>query len=418
MRIVKKLIQEEEIMKYVNIVMAAYPGAVEASQQTKERLQSVFTHNMSNEPTINYYGLWEDNNLLGCMRIHDFEMNLFSKIIPIGGVGQVAVDLLHKKERVAKDLIDYFYQLFLQKNVHIVALYPFRPDFYKKMGFGYGPTMHQYLIEPSSFPKGPIKQHLKYLNVQHQQQLAACYNRIARKKHGMFVKTASELTAIFNNPQNYIIAVDKDGLIEGYIVFSFKKQSDTNFMLNNIVIKEFLYETPEALLELSTFLNSQADQVHRIEWNTQDDNIHFFLGDVRNGSNHLIPSVYHASSIAGIGLMYRIINVKGFFQELKAHPVNNSDLTVKLTVSDSLLAENNQSFMLKVVDGYLELPESDSYDVEMLIDIAELSSLMMGVVTMQELFMLGKVKISDNEYLLALHKLFYVYEKPTCVTAF
>lgn len=164
MRIVKKLMQEEEIIKYVNIVMAAYPGVVEASQQTKERLRSVFTHNMSNEPSINYYGLWEDNDLLGCMRVHDFEMNFFSKIIPVGGVGQVAVDLLHKKERVAKELIDYFYQIFLQKNVHIVALYPFRPDFYKKMGFGYGPTMHQYLIEPSSFPKGPTKQHLKYLN--------------------------------------------------------------------------------------------------------------------------------------------------------------------------------------------------------------------------------------------------------------
>ncbi|MDD1501353.1 hypothetical protein PVA17_00990 [Lysinibacillus sp. CNPSo 3705] len=29
-----------------------------------------------------------------------------------------------------------------------------------------------------------------------------------------------------------------------------------------------MYETPEALLEFSTFLNSQVDQVNRIEWNT------------------------------------------------------------------------------------------------------------------------------------------------------
>jgi predicted acetyltransferase len=418
MRSVKKLLQEDEILKYVNIVIGAYPGVVEASQQTTERLISVFKHNLSNEPSINYYGLWEDKDLLGCMRIHDFEMNLFSKIIPIGGVGQVAVDLLHKKERVAKELIDHFYNIFLEKDVHIVALYPFRPDFYKKMGFGYGPQMYQYLIEPSSFPKGPTKQHIKYVSEQDQQQVADCYNRIALKKHGMFIKTQSELTAIFKNKQNYIIAVEKDDYIEGYVVFSFKKQSETNFMLNNMVIKEFIYETPEALLELSTFFNSQADQINRIEWNTQDDNIHFFLGDVRNGSNHLIPSVYHANAVVGIGLMYRIINVRGFFQELKTHNFNNSNMTVKLTVSDSLLAENNQTIILQAVDGYIEMIENESYDVEMIIDIAELSSLMMGVVTVQDLFTLGKVKISDSQHLQALHKLFFVFEKPMCLTAF
>ncbi|MFJ7408562.1 MULTISPECIES: enhanced intracellular survival protein Eis [unclassified Lysinibacillus] len=418
MRIVKKLLQEDDILKYVNIVIGAYPGVVEASPQTTERLISVFKHNLSNEPSINYYGLWEDNDLLGCMRIHDFEMNLFSKIIPIGGVGQVAVDLLHKKERIAKELIEYFYKIFLEKEVHIVALYPFRPDFYKKMGFGYGPKMYQYLVEPSSFPKGPTKQHIKYVSEQDQQQVADCYNRIALKKHGMFFKTQSELTAIFKNKQNYIIAVEKDDYIEGYVVFSFKKQSETNFMLNNLVIKEFIYETPEALLELSTFLNSQADQINRIEWNTQDDNIHFFLGDVRNGSNHLIPSVFHANAVVGIGLMYRIINVRGFFQELKTHNFNNSNLTVKLTVTDSLLAENNQNIILQAVDGYIEMIENESYDVEMIIDIAELSSLMMGVVTVQDLFMLGKVKISDSQHLQALYKLFFVLEKPMCLTAF
>ncbi|WP_235616401.1 hypothetical protein [Lysinibacillus parviboronicapiens] len=97
-------------------------------------------------------------------------------------------------------------------------------------------------------------------------------------------------------------------------------------MLNNLIIKKLIYETPEALLELSTFLNSQADQVNRIEWNTQDNNIHSFLGDTRNGTGHLIPNVYHASSVAGIGLMYRIINVIGFFEELKTHNCNDEGI--------------------------------------------------------------------------------------------
>ncbi|KOS61139.1 GNAT family N-acetyltransferase [Lysinibacillus sp. FJAT-14222] len=418
MRVVEKLMREEDFIHFVDIVVGAYPGRMGGLQPTKEQLKALFMHNQKKDASIHYYGLWEDNKLVGGMRLHDFEMNLFSKLIPIGGVGLVAVDLLHKKEKVAKELIDYFLKNFLEKNVHFVALYPFRPDFYKKMGFGYGPKMHQYLVEPSSFPKGPTKKHLTYLTAQDQHKIADCYKRVAAKKHGMLTKTESELSSIFKNPQNYIIAVEEEDMIQGYMVFSFIKQSETNFLLNNLVIKEWIYETPEALLEFSAFLNSQADQVNRIEWNTQEENIHFFLGDVRNGTDHLIPSVYHASAISGVGLMYRIINVRGFFKELTTRNFNGQTLTFKLTVNDSLLSENNQQIVIEAIDGNIKILDSNNYDVEMVINIAELSSLVMGVVTVQELFMLSMVKISDEQYVQVLHQLFFVLDKPTCITAF
>ncbi|MFJ3389058.1 enhanced intracellular survival protein Eis [Lysinibacillus sp. NPDC086135] len=418
MKVVEKLLKEEDFIHFVDIVVGAYPGRMSSLQPTKEQLKALFMHNQNNDKAIHYYGLWEDNKLIGGMRLHDFEMNLFSKMIPIGGVGLVAVNLLRKKEKVAKELIDHFFKVFLEKNVHFVALYPFRPDFYKKMDFGYGPKMHQYSVEPSSFPKGATKKHLTFLTAQDQHKLADCYRRVALRKHGMFLKTESELASIFNNPQNYIIAVEKGDSIQGYMVFSFNKQSETNFLLNNLVIKEWIYETPEALLEFSTFLNSQVDQVNRIEWNTQEENIHFFLGDIRNGTNHLIPSVYHASAVSGVGLMYRIINVRGFFEELTTHNFNGQTLTFKLTVKDSLLAENNQQIVIEAIDGNIKISTSTNYDVEMVIDIAELSSLVIGVVTVQELFMLNKVKISDGQYVQSLHHFFFVLDKPTCITAF
>lgn len=418
MRVVEKLLKEQDFVAFVNIVVGAYPGRLNGTQTTKEQLKKLFMQNQSNDESLHYYGLWEKDKLIGGMRLHDFQMNLFSKMLPIGGVGLVAVDLLHKKEKAAKELIQHFFNIFLDKNIHFVALYPFRPDFYKKMGFGYGPKIYQYLVEPSSFPKGPTKKHLKYLTVEDQQQLVECYNRVVAKKHGMFLKTQSELSFIFNNPDHYVIAMEQEGTVQGYIVFSFNKQSESNFMLNNLVIKEWIYETPEALLELSTFLNSQADQVNRIEWNTQEENVHFFLGDVRNGTNHLIPSVYHANVVSGVGLMYRIINVKGFFDELITRNFNGVTLTFKLNVMDSLLAKNNQQLIVEAVNGTIKMKESDSYDVEVTIDVAELSSLIMGVVTVQELFMLSRILISDIQYLQALQQFFYVFEKPTCISAF
>ena len=160
----RKLVGEQEFTKFVDIVSKAYPGVMGNSVQEKDRLKEFYMNKQEHDQAIEYYGLFRDEKLIGGMRVHYYEMNLYSKMIPIGGVGLVAVDLLHKKECVAKELIDRFLQIFLENNVHFVALYPFRPDLYKKMGFGYGPKIYQYIVEPSSFPKGQSKLHLVYLD--------------------------------------------------------------------------------------------------------------------------------------------------------------------------------------------------------------------------------------------------------------
>ena len=132
------------------------------------------------------------------MRIHYYEMNLYNKIIKVGGVGLVAVDLLHKKERAAKGLMEYFLKMFREKNSAFVALYPFRPDFYKKMGFGYGPTIYQYALQPNAFPKGQTKEHLLYASIEELPKIKACYNRYVEKTHGMMYKTDFECRRFLN----------------------------------------------------------------------------------------------------------------------------------------------------------------------------------------------------------------------------
>ena len=170
------------------------------------------------------------------------------------------------------------------------------------------------------------------------------------------------MQTFFKQVENRVVAFQKDEQILGYIVFSFKKQSETNFLLNNLVIKEFIYETPEALLELSTFLNSQADQIQRIEWNTHDDNIRFFLADARNSSTSLIPSVYHPSATAGIGLMYRIIHLEKFIQDLQGKRTSSSGVKWQLNVTDTFFRENNVQIILHSENGVLTVSENAEYD--------------------------------------------------------
>lgn len=415
--IIRKL-ETQEIPSFVDIAVNAYPGTMQNTPDVKERLTAMLTTLQEKEKTIEFYGVFRDSKLVGGMRIHYFEMNLYSRIIEVGGVGLVAVDLLHKKEKIAKDLIRYFIEHFVKRNVSLVALYPFRPDFYKKMGFGYGVKINHYQIEPSSFPARGSKEGLIFLDQTDKSIIKDCYNQYAKSTHGMMLKTDYDVDVMFKNPEHRLVGYFNGDVLEGYLMFSFKKMSETNFVHNHIVIKEMIYQNPTALSKLSTFLNSQKDQISRIELTTPDDKIEFFIEDPRNGTNHLIPSVYHESNTAGVGLMYRIVNIERFIEGLDESQFNHETINLAINIIDSFVEENNKRVVITFNEGKAVVSQQKEAEVEMTIEISDLSSLLMGAINFQKLFQYGRVKLNDVNYYQKLVTLFSNRPKPVCMTAF
>lgn len=354
------------------------------------------------------------------MRIHYFTMNLYGSMVAAGGVGLVAVDLLHKKEKIAKEMIDYFISYFKENGASIVLLYPFRPDFYKQMGFGYGTKMNHYNIEPSSFPKVLKKAGLTFLNASHKELIMNCVNKYAKANHGMILKTENDVEVMFKNPDHKIVGFIENDILQGYLLFTFKNVSRDNFLINHLIIKEFIYESPQALAQLCGFLNSQADQFDRIVLNTQDDDIEYLISDPRNGSNHLIPSVYHETKTSGIGLMYKIINIEAFFKQLPSSHFSDLTCEISLIIHDTFQSNQPQKWLLSLEKGGLSIEENDQHEteIEMELDIADFSSLAMGTIDIHKLFQYGKVKISKPEYVTIIKKLFNHVQKPICTTSF
>ena len=405
----------DEIPLFADIAINAYPGTTQNTKEFRERFINNLINIQENEDSIDFFGLFQNNKLVGGMRIHYYKMNLFQKIADVGGVGLVAVDLMHKKEKVAKDLICYFIDFFREKNVSMVSLYPFRPDFYKKMGFGHGVKMNQYKIEASCLPKADSKEGVRFLDESDKDRILDCYTQYVLSKHGMFFKTDYELNNLFKNPDHKIVGYFNGSHLEGYIVFVFEKGE--HFLINHLVVKEFIYENPTVLLKLCGFLQSQGDQIQRVIINTQDDSLEFLVDDARNGTNHLIPSVYHETNTSGTGIMYRVVNIRKFLGDLRGFDFNNQICTFKLNVIDSLLMKT-ESFIINVEGGNLIIDGQDKYDFEITMDSAEFSSMFMGVIDPVRLYQYEKLQISDPSYLGKLHALFKNHEKPFCVTAF
>ncbi len=412
-------LEKDEILSFARIAVNAYPGFKISSEEDIQKYAARLQRHAEVDPRVDYFGLFRSGSLMGgfCMFDH-FRMNLLGTTVKAGGIGNLAVDLVHKKEKVARDIMLATLKRFREKGVNVVTLYPFRPDFYRKMGFGYGTTIKRYSIRPADLPHHATKEHVTFLTRDDVEEMHACYTRYFARTNGMMERPAPEMATVFDNPAVKVVGCKREGKVSAYMYFAFKQDTHGRFLMNDIVVRELVYDVKEDLAEIMTFLHSQADQIRKVVIDTQDEYFHFFPVDPRDGSDDMIPSVYHVTSTEGVGLMYKVVDVKGVFGALKDHSFGGETCRVKFTIVDSFQPENSGSVVVHFVGGLPALKgEGEGWDVEVKMDVAEFSSLLVGAVDFTSLHNYSLACISGEEYLGVIDRLFRT-PKPVCLTAF
>src|SRR5262249_43384714 len=100
-------IPEQDYDALATILTNAYPTFNLTTPEARERFKQR-TAARASDLTQRLYGLYRDDALHGSMIIHSYTMNVRGSMLQARGVGMVAVDLAHKKEHVARDLIRFF----------------------------------------------------------------------------------------------------------------------------------------------------------------------------------------------------------------------------------------------------------------------------------------------------------------------
>ena len=408
------LMENGNFHEMARIQIEAYPSALSnaTAEQYAERLAE--THN---RPNVNYYGAYKGDKLVGGFSIWDFELNFRQNMIKAGGVGGIAVDLGHKKEKIAREIMRFFHNHLRKNGMNMAMLYPFDSSFYKRMGYGFGTFLHQFRLKPQDLMNGDSKAHIRRLTVDDAQILADFYNTCAKSTHGFTTKSVDDFTRNLKAPANKIFAYVDNG-VRGYISFQFKKGSDNSWLVTDMFVSEMLFSSPEVFMELMAFVKSQGDQVRYVIFNTQDEGLVNTVSDPRNYSENILFSCYQEVSKAGLGIMYRICDIEAFFNNTGECQFGNLDLTLQVNISDSFVPDNNRSFMLQFCGGLCKVETDVAPDVELSIDIAEFSALVVGSVNLKSLVKYGKARLSDDSYLEILSRNLSLDEKPICLTHF
>ena len=392
MNTVVKKMPKRDLGDFWEIVVLA--GSEGYYPQRKEGRVKWFTEISKECPGLDYYGAYRDDVLLGGMVIGDYTMNLRGAVIPLSGVGMVHTDMLHKKEKICKEMMAFFLQHNREKDVHLLYLSPFRPDFYKQMGFGYGSTAYDYRIPPASFPNTGAKEKLSYLPDKERTGFLDCYGRVMRKTHGMISRNVFFTEEQLGGGKRAVV-YKEEGVITGVLVFSFGDEKE-------MVIHEWFCEDARAFRAFCSFLHTQSDQFHRILFTSADEYLYYALRDPTDGLRDL------ETCRCRVDNMFRVVDAAGLFRDLRDVNFGGANLILNLRVRDDFFAPNNGVTCIRFENGYPRVMEQQARaDLEITLDVADFSSLMVGAVNPSALFRLGLLELSDTGKLKLLDTMFH-----------
>ncbi len=410
-------VHDGELEEFARITREAFPGMKVVSQDDRDRMLERLGR-VIREPGVHFFAAFDGEQMAGVIRCYDFSMKLRDRRVLVGGLGGVAVDLRYKKEHIAADMVRHYLAYYQQKQAALVALYPFRPDFYHRMGFGHGVKMNRYSFRPDALPAAGPKARLDYLTAGDQAAIAACYDRFMARTNGLIEPLPFMLEQQLANPENYVVGYWRDETLRGYAQFRFQSAEDHNWLLNNIELRTLVYDDPAALAALLSFFRTQADQVGHIIYETQDDAFHFLLADPRNGTGHLLAGLWHETNTQGTGIMYRVIDVARLFEQLAGYDFGGVTCRLELTLTDSFLPENARTYWLDFAGGMARLGEPGAADVAVAMDIADFSSLVVGAIDFARLYDYGRATLSDATQAPLVSRLFRAESPPWCLTSF
>jgi predicted acetyltransferase len=414
-----RTLTEDDLEEAIRISTEAYPGNPRFTPTARLAERERLVEQME-RPGQSLWGLERDEKLLGIMKLYDFTMNFGGTPVPVGGLGGVAVDLLHKKEKVARDMIDFYLRHYRQRGTYWAALYPFRPDFYRRMGFGWGTKSNSYEIRPVGFPGRGDKSRLRFLTEEDAPAVAACYQRAYERTHGYFARRpdAYHFQRLFDDATTHLVGVfDKEDM-KAYLAYTFERVEGASFLHNDLQVVEFIYDTPAALHAILTFFRSQLDQIQRIRWSTQDENLHYLLLDPRNRSQEMVRIISHPSNVQATGIMYRVLDVGGALEQLQARDFSGETMTLGIVVHDSFVRENTGRTVIRFEDGQPHVDNEATPEITIEMEIGDFSSLLVGSISFRGLWGYGLAGIDDPSAVPRIDALFRQPQKPQCVTGF
>ncbi|WP_436901364.1 GNAT family N-acetyltransferase [Halovenus halobia] len=327
------------------------------------------------------YGLYENDELRSTCKLYDLTAWLRTGYEQIGGLGAVATPPEDRNQGYVRALAREALAAFEERGAALVTLWPFSTEFYAQFGWTVADYRAHYECSPDLLPRADTAGQMRGVEAPDWAQLQS-----AERAHSEGLALSLQrspawwrertLTNWDGGPEPYIYGYERDGEIDGYLVYTVD-ETETLSVNTLAAADERAYS---ALLD---FLGSHGAQIDTIEFSRPTEDLLDRVErpedvecTIKPGAMVRAPSVF---ALDGLGWP-------------------DAALDCTIAVSDPLEAGEHTVANLSVADGRLHVEGSDR-EPAVETDIGTLSTLVVGTQNTARARRLGTLTVRDDAVL-------------------
>jgi predicted acetyltransferase len=313
-----------------------------------------------------------DSRLVAACKVYRLTQYIAAVGMPAMGLAAVAVLPDARRQGVGARLCTAAMSAALERGDLISTLYPFRPDYYERLGWGLVGELHEYRLRSAALPA--YEQYRFVRNVRSPadaEAIAACYGRVAARSNGpiqrdarvwayrlagedLGVRPVSPAVATVtpaDKSRNRVVLYDRDG-VTGYALL----RQVTGAGPTRVSVRELIAETEDAYRGILGYLARQSEvwplvrHAARVEERFGDR-----LTDPRPPGAGRARSLYFPTARIIRGPMVRILDVAGALAARRyftTDPVGTlRRATIEVRVDDAQIPGNRGPWLLRTDAG-------------------------------------------------------------------
>jgi predicted acetyltransferase len=384
----------------------------EALARFTERLRAI-----ARAPESRIVVALRDGALAGMMALYDFTMRVRAHDVAAVGMGSLAVGLAHKRRGIARALVRRYLDDARASGAAFALLHPFRLDFYRALGFGYGTPLQRYRFAPAALREHGARGTVRLLGENDVDALLASSERLRATTNGLLTRHRDTTARLLADPQLRYVAVEDDGALRGFMQTSVLLGPDDTWNRNELLVRDLLAESPAHLAALLGYLRAQRDQFARIVVETQDESFALVADDPRDGSDvRIAPPATHRVAETGLGIMYRVLDVERAFALLGAA---ETPFALRVEVEDPFFASTSGAWTFRFgPHGAPRRDEGARADATLALGIHDCSSLIAGSLDLHALLRHRLATLEPAGALERVTRALQADQRPLCTTRF
>jgi predicted acetyltransferase len=414
-------LEPDEVVALAPVIARLHADAYPIMRVTTDAAFEVLVERARESATDPERAQWvvaeRDGEVVGLEHLYDFTMNVRGRDAFTGGVGGVAVSLAHKRRGVARALIAWYLEHYRARGAPFAALYPFRLDFYRKLGFGYGAPVYRYRFAPATLRADGADGRVRVLGEADADAVQHCYERLRTTTHGLMTRITRSVVRTLADREITMVGVERDGVLRGFMQTTVRLPGDETLRnRDELVVRDLFAEDHAALAALIGYLRAQSDQFARVRIESGDPALFLASDDPRDGSDLAVsPPAVHRVAEAGLGIMYRIVDLDAAL----AYVLPEHDtFALRLDVRDDVLPRNSGAHTFRFAAAGTVRDDAAAPDATLAIGIGDLSSAVMGSLRVRDLVRYGRASVEPASRIAQIDAAFRTDTPPQCATRF